>query len=162
MTIRSASLRCLRAFGRDSIGASAVEFAIVAAPFIYLILGILQMAMYYMAQSSLDAGVTRTAQILRQSFATASPTFPAASTLKSDVVTYSGGLIRNSSTLAVEIRQLVNLDNSIVSIVDGTVDYGSTTSVLVLRAQSKVVVLAPGLGSLAYVRSSAIMRRQGT
>jgi Flp pilus assembly protein TadG len=151
----------LRAFGGNTAGASAVEFSIVALPFLFLLLGVLQVAIYYMAQSSLDSGVISTAESLRSSFTTATPTFPNASTLKANVVANSGGMIHNNTSLAVEIRQLTTLDGSILPITDGTIDYGSVTSTLVLRAQSAVTVFAPGFGSLANVRSSAIVRRQG-
>jgi hypothetical protein len=113
-----------------------------------------------------------TANCLRSTFTTSSlpaancpftVTTPTASTIKTQVVAASGGLIHNDSTLAVEIRQISDLDSSAVPITDGFTDYGSsTTNVLVIRGQSKVVTFAPGFGSLANIRSSAIVRRQGT
>jgi hypothetical protein len=78
------------------------------------------------------------------------------------VTASAGGLINNDSTSQVEIRQLTALDSAAVPIVDGTVDYGSTTSVLVLRAQASVLVFAPGFNSLGQVKSAALVRRQGT
>ncbi len=149
-------------FFRDARAASAVEFALVAAPFLVLLLGILQISIYYLTQASLDAGVNNTAGYLRSQFTSASPTFPTAAALKAKVVSTSGGVIYNNSTLAVEIRQLTTLAAGAVAITDAARDYGSTTSTLVLRAQSSVVTFAPGFSSLAYVRSSAIVRRQGT
>ncbi len=151
----------LRRFRHENKAASAVEFALVASPFLFLVLAILQLSIFYMAQASLDAGIVATANSLRSSFTSTSPTFPSASALKTQVVTSSGGLIHNDSSLAVEIRQLVNLNSAVVPIADGTNDYGSTTSVLVIRGQSKVVTFAPFFGTLANVRSSAIIRRQG-
>jgi Flp pilus assembly protein TadG len=153
---------CLSRFRREDRAASAVEFALIATPFLFLILAILQLSVFYMAQSSLNAGVVATANSLRSGFTSTTPSFPNAAALKAQVVSGSGGLIHNDSTLAVEIRQLVNLDASLVPISDGTNDYGTTTSVLVIRSQSKVITFAPGFGSLANVRSSAIVRRQGT
>jgi hypothetical protein len=49
----------------------------------------------------------------------------------------------------------------LVAITDGTVDFGSTTSTLVLRAQATIVAFAPGFSSLSKVTSSAMLRRQG-
>ncbi len=151
-----------RRFGRETSAAAAVEFAIVGLPFLFLLLGVLQVAIYYIAQSSLDAGVINTANALRSSFTTTAPVFPNAATLKAQVVNSSGGMIHNNSSVAVEIRQLTALDSAITPIADGTTDYGSATSALVLRAQSSVVTFAPGFGSLSNVRSSAIIRRQGS
>jgi Flp pilus assembly protein TadG len=151
----------LNPFCRDRTGAAAVEFALVAAPFVMLLLGLLQMGLYFVAQSALDSGVTTTAETLRNNFTTgSSPTLLTAAQLKASVA--AAGLIANDSTTAVEIRQLTALDSAATPIADGTVDYGSTTSVLVLRAQAQVLNFAPGLSGLAQIQSSAIIRRQGT
>jgi Flp pilus assembly protein TadG len=163
MTDRSKRTGLIRRFGRDHSASSAVEFAIVAAPFFYLLMAIMQVGIFYMAQSALDTGVANTATTLRNNFTTgATATLLDAATLKSSVVTGAGAMISNNASLAVEIRQQANLSSALVPIVDGTVDYGSTTSTLVLRAQSSVVTLAPGLGGLNTIYSSALVRRQGT
>ena len=147
----------------DRDATSAVEFALVSSPLIVLMLGLMQMGIYFMTQSSLDSGVSRTAETLRNNFTTGTtPTLLNAAALKTAVVSNAGGLLNNDSTAGVEIRQLVSIDSAIVPIVDGTVDYGSTTSVLVLRAQAQVMIFVPGLSGLAKVQSSAIIRRQGT
>ena len=163
-TLPRASMQAtLSPFARDSRGAAALEFAMVSAPFIFLLVAILQMGLYFMAQSSLDSGVVRTAETLRNNFTTGTtPTLLNAAALKTSVVANAGGLINNDSTSAVEIRQLTSLDSAAVPIVDGTVDYGSTTSVLVLRAQASVMVFAPGFSSLGQIKSAALVRRQGT
>jgi Flp pilus assembly protein TadG len=150
-------------FFYDRRAASAVEFALVAAPFFYLLMGITQVGIFYMVQSALDTGVSNTALTLRANFNTGTTAVLLdAGTLKSSVVASSGSLIANNSGLAVEIRQLTSLASGNVPIADGTVDYGSNTSTLVLRAQSTVMTLAPGLGGLNTVYSSAMVRRQGT
>lgn len=154
--------RSIADFLAQDDGASAVEFAIVLAPFVFLLLGLAQMGVYYYAQISLDAGVLKTAEYLNTDFRTGSgtPTLPDATTLKSYVQTY-GGTFSNASNVSVEIRQLTSLTSGLVSIVDGTVDYGGTTSILALRGQANLTIFAPMLGSLASVRSSALVRRQG-
>jgi Flp pilus assembly protein TadG len=163
MADRSKRTGLIRRFNRDRRASSAVEFAIVAAPFFYLLMAIMQVGIFYMAQSALDAGVANTATTLRNNFTTgATATLLDAVTLKSSVVTGAGAMISNNSTLAVEIRQQANLSSALLPIVDGTVDYGSTSSTLVLRAQSSVIALAPGLGGLNTIYSSALVRRQGT
>jgi len=143
-------------------GASAVEFSIVLAPFVFLLLGLVQMGVYYYAQISLDTGVLKTAEYLNTDFRSGSgtPTLPDAATLKNYVQTY-GGAFSNSSNVSVEIRQITSLTSGLVAIVDGTVDYGGTTSILALRGQANLSIFAPMLGSLATVRSSALVRRQG-
>ena len=150
-------------FLRSRRASSAVEFAILAAPFFYLLMGITQVGIFYMAQSALDTGVIKTAETLHTNFTTGTTaTLLNAAQLKTSVSTSAGALISNDSTLAVEIRQLTSLTSAAVPIVDGTVDYGSSTTTLVVRAQSSVVTLAPGLGGLNTIYSSALVRRQGT
>lgn len=157
---RAAALAGL--FRRDVRGASAIEFAIVALPFFAFVLSILQVGIYYMTQASLDAGVIRSADALRNGFAqSTAPVMPDAATLKGNVATLSGGMINNDATLAVEIRQLSSLAAGSVAVTDGTADYGSARSALVLRAEASVVTFAPGFSSLAKAASSAIVRRQG-
>ncbi len=146
---------------RDDRGASAVEFAIIAAPFLFLILYILQVGIYYMTQAALDAGVTRTAENLRNGFTKASVTFPTAAALKTSVATNAGALVFDDARLSVEIRQLTNLSGSAVPVTNGTADYGSVSSALVLRATTDVVTFAPGFTAIAKASSSAIVRRQG-
>jgi hypothetical protein len=121
------------------------------------------LAIFYMTQSALNAGVVLTAENLRISFTTgATLTFPSAVALKSTVSAKAGAMVRNTASTTVEIRQLSNLSAGVVPIVDGTMDIGTNTSVLVLRAQSQVFAFAPLFSSLLTVRSSAIIRRQGT
>ena len=160
----SRTAKLIRRFMRNRGGASAVEFAIVAMPFFLLLMGIVQVGIFYMAQSALDAGVIRSAESLRNSFntATTTPVMPDAATLKSNVSTLGGGMIANNGSLSVELRQATTLTSGAIAITDGTVDYGTTSSTLVLRAQATVVTLAPGLGSMNIIRSSAMVRRQGT
>ena len=60
------------------------------------------------------------------------------------------------------MRTLSDLNAASVPIVDGTTDYGTTTSVLVLRASGQVITFAPGFGTINTVTSAALVRRQGS
>ena len=163
MTDRHQRTGSIGRFVCDRRAASAVEFAILAAPFFFLLMAITQVGIFYMAQSALDTGVARTAETLRTNFTTGTTaTLLNAAQLKSSVVSGAGAMISNNSTLSVEIRQQSSLSYAVVPITDATVDYGTATSTLVLRAQATVVTLAPGLGGLSTIYSSALLRRQGT
>jgi len=149
-------------FIRDRRASSAVEFAIVCLPFVLLLLGIMQLGIFYLAQSALDAAVIKTVETLRANFNTGSTaTLMDATALKNSVVTNAGGMV-TSSTVSVEIQPLTNLSGAVVAISDGTVNYGTNTSALVLRAQATVMTITPGLSGLSIVNSSAMIRRQGT
>jgi hypothetical protein len=127
------------------------------------VLCILQLGVYYFAQSALDTGVLETAQTLYSGFRTGTTAYaPSAGTLKAAISTNSGGMIQNGSGLAVEIQPMSNLSGGSVAITDGVNNYGTTTSTLVLRAQANVITFAPGFSTLAVATSSAIVRRQGT
>jgi Flp pilus assembly protein TadG len=150
-----------RTFFHDEAGASAVEFSIVSLPFVLLLLMILQMGIYYMTQSSLDAGIIQAADQLVNSFNTGTaPAMPTAVSLKTLVVSKAGGLIRNDASLSVDLRKLSTLSTAVVPI-GSTIDASVARDILVLRAQSSVVTFMPGLSMLAVVRSSALVRRQG-
>ena len=151
---------CALSFLRDQRGASAVEFAIVASPFFLLLMWLLQLGIYFMTQVALDNGLIAEAEVIRENLVVG--TLPTASAIKSGVVSSAGGLVSNNSTLAVEIRTLADLDTGTVPIVDGATDYGTTTSVLVLRASGQVITFAPGFGSINTVTSAALVRRQGS
>ncbi|MBV9077863.1 MAG: pilus assembly protein [Methylobacteriaceae bacterium] len=162
MSLKRALRRSAKVYRRDESGAAAVEFALVAAPFILILLATLQIGLFYLAQSALDAGVIKTADALRTNFSLANPaTSPDAATLKDNVKSNAGPFAKNASQLAVEIRPVTGLAAASVPVTDGTADYGTTTSILVLRAVASVPVLWPGLSQVFQARASAIVRRQG-
>jgi Flp pilus assembly protein TadG len=145
---------------RDQRGASAVEFAIVATPFFFLLMWMLQLGIYFMTQVALDNGLIAEAEAIREDLVVG--TKPSAATIKAGVVTNAGALVSNNSTLMVEIRTLTDLDSGTVPIVDGATDYGTTSSTLVLRASGQVISFAPGFGSINTVTSAVLVRRQGS
>ena len=57
--------RSVRRFCGDASGASALEFAIVAAPLVLLLLAVLQMAFVYFANFALESAVDRAARLVR-------------------------------------------------------------------------------------------------
>lgn len=54
-----------RRFGRDQAGASALEFAMVAAPLILLLLAVLQVGLVYFANFALEGATERGARLIR-------------------------------------------------------------------------------------------------
>jgi len=152
--------RIAGSMARDQRGASAVEFAIVATPFFFLLMWMLQLGIYFMTQVALDNGLIAEAETIRENLVVG--TKPSAATIKIGVVANAGALISNNSTLMVEIRTLADLDSGTVPIVDGATDYGTTSSTLVLRASGQVISFAPGFGSINTVTSAVLVRRQGS
>ena len=159
--VRRRLTRLARAFARDRRGATSVELAFLAFPFILMILAVMQVGFYYMTQMALNAGTVQAEESLHAVFATgASPNTPSASSLKSTIVTGSSGGL-TVTNLAVEVRPLANLDSGAVAISDGTTNYGSAWTPLVLRAKYSFPTFMPLMGTTWVVYSSAIVRRQG-
>lgn len=55
----------VRRFGRDARGATAVEFALIATPFLIFVFGIMTIGTQYMTAHLLEAGLETTARKLR-------------------------------------------------------------------------------------------------
>ena len=174
MTARLANMARLKrlaiAFARDRRGAAALDMALVGMPFILLVLAIMQMGAYYMAQVTLDAGTVKTAESLRAIFSTgAAPATLTTAQLKSAIVAGSAtGISSNASACAspapcliVEVQPLANLDSGAVAITDGLTNYGSAWTPLVLRAKYTFSTFVPGFPANWSVVASAIVRRQG-
>jgi Flp pilus assembly protein TadG len=51
--------------GRDQRGAAAVEFALLIAPLLFMLMGIMEVSMQYFVSGALDAAVQRTARLVR-------------------------------------------------------------------------------------------------
>jgi Flp pilus assembly protein TadG len=151
----------LRRFYRETDGSNAIEFAILAMPFILLLVFIVQIGIFFVSQAALDVGVSKVAEQLRSGLAKVVYTKPNAATLKSAVVAASGALISNDTTLAVEIQPISNLTSATKPIVDATNNYGTDDrGMLALRAKFTVPSFLPGVPNWA-VTSSALVRRQG-
>lgn len=64
-SVRNARLyRRVRDFARDRRGATIIEFAIVAAPFVALIMAVLQTSLVFFSQQALETSAERTARQL--------------------------------------------------------------------------------------------------
>jgi len=152
----------MKMFVSDTRATSAVEFALVACPFILVLMMILQLGVYYMTQSALDIGVLNTVEAYRNAF-TLNQTFtpPTGAAVKASVAANAGGLITNDSTLTVDVQQLTTLAAQALPISDQVADFGSATSSLALRAQSSVICFVPGCAQTLTARAVALMRRQG-
>jgi Flp pilus assembly protein TadG len=61
---RGGSIRS-RGFGRDSCGATAIEFAILAVPLLLWLFGTLEVGLWYLANGSLENAVAKGARVIR-------------------------------------------------------------------------------------------------
>jgi Flp pilus assembly pilin Flp len=58
-------IRRLRRLGRDKSGATAVEFALLAGPFLLIVLGLIEIGVQYFTSTSFESAVQRTARLIR-------------------------------------------------------------------------------------------------
>jgi Flp pilus assembly pilin Flp len=58
-------MRRRRGLIKDQSGATAVEFAIVAVPFLVIVLGLLEVGVQYFTSTSFESAVQRTARLIR-------------------------------------------------------------------------------------------------
>ena len=162
--IRPAALR------HDRRGSSAVEFALVCGPLLFLLLAIPQIGIYFMTQAALDSGVNSEADALNSVFLSqATPTTPTVTALQTAIATKAGGLV-TASTLAVDLQPFSNLTLTTVAIGTNAPNIGSAGTcssqsscggtILALRAQAPVMTFAPFFGKALKVRSSVLVRRQ--
>ena len=70
MGVANHLLRSVSAFARAESGVAAVEFAMLAGPFFWLMLGIFEITMIGFAQTSLDYAMGETARRIRTGVAT--------------------------------------------------------------------------------------------
>jgi Flp pilus assembly protein TadG len=55
----------LRFFGRDDRGATALEFAMVATPFLMFVFGLMACSLYFFVSNSLEKGMDQTSRLIR-------------------------------------------------------------------------------------------------
>jgi Flp pilus assembly protein TadG len=58
-------IRRLRRLGKDSSGATAIEFALLAGPFLLIVLGLIEIGVQYFASTSFESAVQRSARLIR-------------------------------------------------------------------------------------------------
>ncbi len=57
--------RIIRFWKKDQSGVTAIEFSLVGAPFILMVIGILEMSLMFTAQNLLEAATTNAARLIR-------------------------------------------------------------------------------------------------
>lgn len=122
-----------RSFISDQRGVSAVEFAFVAAPFLALLFGIIQLALIFFANNLLDMGVRHAARLVltgQAQEASWAPPEPDQTSMeakiakfRSEVCRYAGALL-TCNDLKFDLRVLSSFSDAVpgVSIKDGQID----------------------------------------
>jgi Flp pilus assembly protein TadG len=133
-------LRSLRRLRRDLSGASALEFALLAAPFMLLLLAGLQVGLVYFATAALENATAQGARLIRTGQAQ-SKSFDATS-FKNEVCKYLSAPL-SCAGLRLDVRRFTNFSSAELTDplgADGTMksgfsyDPGAGGDVIVVRA----------------------------
>ena len=148
----------LRRFGRDRRGATAVEFGMIALPFIALIMAIFQQGMYFFTSEALDAAVQSAARNVYTGQAQTAGISSAANFVSTYLCPASGGTKLSSlidcSKLFVDVRTAPTQGS--FSNIDTKADFykvGSTAQfcpggpgdIVIVRVIYPLPVYAPGI-----------------
>ena len=183
MSPRESKRLRLKRFAAAREGAAAVEFALVMAPFLFLVFAVLELALVFLLSTSLDTATERTARRIRTGeVQTAGEGAAAFKTALCQRMTW---LSSNCSTaLKVDVRRFQqfadsNLPNPITDCAPPATgkcfddsallfDHGGPTDVVVVRTFYQWPLLTPFLnqalsrlnGNVAVIRSTQTFRNE--
>jgi Flp pilus assembly protein TadG len=162
---------------RDRGGATAVEFALVAIPFFWLVFAIIEIAGVSMAQTSLDAAVSETARTIRTGEAQAGAVTETA--FKTAVCDYINRMMSLDcvNNLNIDVRRFVDFDGvaSPSPLVGGAIDPallefqpGGASEVVLVRAFYEWNIMTPVFGEFLanvgpgrrIINTSALFRNE--
>jgi Flp pilus assembly protein TadG len=134
--------RPLRRFGRRQEGATAVEFAIVATPFFAMMFAILETALVFFSQQTLDTAVANAARLIRTGQAQQQGF--SANQFKTQICSLMDLLLNCATGLQLDVRTYPTFDSiDLADPLDGdgninpagfTYDPGNGSDIVVVRA----------------------------
>ena len=155
--------RGLQRFRRDSRGATAVEFGLVAIPFFALMMAILETFLLFFASQTIETATNRGARLIRTGQAQTAGMTEA--DFKTEICSAMAGLFNCSANLRVDVRTYEFFDNVDLTqpvdddgnlIEDFIFQPGDAGDVVVVRAFYEwpihTNILGLGLASLANVK----------
>lgn len=148
-TLDNRLTRWSRRFVRARTGATAVEFALLALPFLTLLFGILELGLIFVVSAALDNAMTEVSRTIRTGEINAS-TYNSASGLRGEICKQMGwGGPDCGGNLAVEVRKLTSYTLPPSPFTDGKfrqdLNYDATgeNDIVMVRAYYKWTVIAP-------------------
>jgi Flp pilus assembly protein TadG len=155
----------LRRFGRARDGAMAVEFAMVALPFLALIFATVELGMMFLVSTTLESSAQQAARTIRTGqFQSGAGT---AAAYKAAVCNGMGWLGADcQANLYVDVRTFNSFGavNGPSPIVNGAINpasmsfqAGAACSIVLARAFYNWTLLAPDLSGLAHMRGNKVL-----
>ncbi|WP_245898160.1 TadE/TadG family type IV pilus assembly protein [Phreatobacter cathodiphilus] len=144
--------RIVRRFRREDDGVAAVEFALVAGPFLFLLFAIIEMAMVFFAGQVLETATSSASRLIMTGQAQ-SQNFDQTA-FKNEICKKTNALM-NCAGIAVDVRTYTSFGGASTSkpVSSGTVNYSGMTysqgaggDIVVVRAVYEWPVLMPTFG----------------
>nr|WP_296576828.1 TadE/TadG family type IV pilus assembly protein [Phreatobacter sp.] len=144
--------RIVRRFQRDKDGVAAVEFALVAGPFLFLLFAIIELAMVFFAGQVLETATSNASRLIMTGQAQSQNFNQAA--FKNEICNKTNALM-NCAGIAVDVRTYTNFGSGGTSspVSGGAVNYAGMTysqgnggDIVVVRAVYEWPVLMPTFG----------------
>lgn len=144
--------RIVRRFGRQQDGAAAVEFALVAGPFLFLLFAIIEVSMVFFAGQVLETATASASRLIMTGQAQTANFDQTA--FKNEICNKTNALM-NCAGIAVDVRTYSNFGSASTSkpVSGGAVNYGSMGynqgtggDIVVVRAVYEWPVLMPTFG----------------
>lgn len=144
--------RIVRRFRRDKDGVAAVEFALVAGPFLFLLFAIIELAMVFFAGQVLETATASASRLIMTGQAQTQNFNQAA--FKNEICNKTNALM-NCAGIAVDVRTYTNFSSASTSqpVSGGAVNYAGMTyvqgtggDIVVVRAVYEWPVLMPTFG----------------
>lgn len=149
----SSWLRPWKRFRKDSQGAAAVEFALVAGPFLVLLVGLLEVCLIFIATTTLEHGAAEAARRIRTGELQKAGASPAA--FKQIVCDNTFGLLDCGNKLKVDVRVFDDFANTSGNdpLADGAVsdddmefDAGQGSDIVLARVFYEWTIITPVIG----------------
>ncbi|GEP10751.1 TadE/TadG family type IV pilus assembly protein [Methylobacterium gnaphalii] len=141
----------------DQRGASAVEFALVATPFLMLCLGVLQFVMLYYTQLTLSDALYSSASNPETELTSGNKSGYVAKLCAK--IAFQADCLNSTKGVKVEMMRLADLSTSPTAISGTAFSTGAIGDVLVLRATMPAPRIVPFIPILT-AKDSVIFRRQ--
>ncbi len=141
-------------FLRDTKGATALEFAIVATPFLFTLFAILEVALIFFGSSALESGVQAAARTIRTRELQLSG--GGLAEFRTQLCAQAAGLIACDTRLNIDVRTYPSFAgadmtppvDALGNPIPGPFDPGGPEQVVVVKAYYVWKIYTPGLGLL--------------
>lgn len=153
ISFRNRPRKAARRFGKDESGANAVEFALVAGPFLVLLVGLLEVCMIFIVTTTLEHGAAEATRRIRTGELQSSGA--SAEAFKTIVCDNTFGLLDCGDKLKVDVRVFQTFGNTSGNdpLADGQLtdedmefDAGEGSDIILARVYYEWNIITPVLG----------------